>query len=134
MRRGKRKAWQDAKPRPGVEHAYPGEREIRFRAALAGARLARFLRETADLAERIEIAFRLDRLNDASDCAEFLLSDLNKFVSPAFNYISALRSARLAYFKFMAREAGASRRKFERTLGKAPRRRAASPAARRRAA
>jgi hypothetical protein len=107
---------RETRPRPGVEMAYPGERSLRFRAALAGARLARFLSGERDLAGTVADYCRLDQLNDKSDVAEFVIRDLAKYVDAAAARINALRAHRKAYFGFMAKEAPATQEKFLKSL------------------
>lgn len=101
MARGKQAIGAKRKPRPEVVGCYPGERELRFKAALAGARLATFLRERGhdSLADHIGHSFRLDRLNQSSDAAEFLANDLAKYVNAAAERINDLRAHRKAYFE-----------------------------------
>lgn len=132
-----RKATKQApasRPRPGVARAYPGERSLRFQAALAGARLARYIKSRNDLAGEVASFFALDRLNDSSDVASFVARDLARLATAADKRIRALRQHREAYWKFLGERISDAREDFDRALKAKPRRPAPPKTARRRAA
>jgi hypothetical protein len=121
-KRVERATERQERPRPGVERCYPGEQSLRFRAALAGARLARHLRrEGKQLADTVAQFFARDGRNHSADVASYVTADQAQYGSAADERIPALRAHRKRYWAHIGKAIAKARDEYERGTPRARR-------------
>lgn len=104
--------------RPRSIPAYPGSRSLQFRAALAGARLAKHLADDKHLAETVGEFFALDRLNSTYDVAEFKAEKLARLANAALVRVKALRERHQAWFAYLLSRNQGAPEQFETLVAK----------------